>query len=171
MQIQLIAPRFRTQLRRLAIATAIGASAACSGGSDGGSPTAPTPAAPANVGGSYNLTITASSSCSASLPSPTRVLTYIADITQTGSAFNAQLLAHVIWNAVTVSGTVAGQTITFSTFSASEITTGGGVALATTGTANVAADGSITGTLSGTYQTPSGANCSAANHQLQMIKR
>jgi hypothetical protein len=77
----------------------------------------------------------------------------------------------VIFNSATITGTVSGQTITLSTFSFSEITTGGGVALVTTGTANVAADGSITGTLSGTYQTPSGTNCNAANHQIQMVKR
>ena len=49
--------------------------------------------------------------------------------------------------------------------------TAGGVALVATGTANVAADGSITGTLSGAYQTPSAGACSAGNHQIQMVKR
>jgi hypothetical protein len=117
------------------------------------------------------LTITASSTCSANLPSATRVLNYVANISQTGAAVQVTLLAHVIWNTVTVSGTVSGQTITFSNFSFSEITTGGGVALGTTGTANVAADGSITGTLSGTYLTPSGTNCNAVSHQIQMVKR
>jgi hypothetical protein len=50
-------------------------------------------------------------------------------------------------------------------------TTGGGVALATTGTAHVAADGSITGALSGTYHTPSGTSGNAVNHHLQMVRR
>jgi hypothetical protein len=162
-------------MKWLAIAMAIGSLTAC-GDSGGSSPTAPTaaptPAAtPANVGGSYNLTITASSTCSASLPSETRVLSYIANVSQTEAAINVQLLAHVIWTTATVFGIVAGQTITFSTFSFGETTTGGGVALGTTGTANVAADGSITGSLSGAYQTTSGSNCTAANHQLQMVKR
>ena len=99
------------------------------------------------------------------------MLHYVANVSQTGAAFNVQLLANVIWNNAVVTGTVSGQTLTFSTFSFSENDTGGGVALATTGTANVAADGSILGTLSGTYQTPSGSNCNSANHQLHMGKR
>ena len=163
-------------MKRLAIATAIVTVVACGGCSGGSSPTAPTaaptPAPPnANVGGSYNATITASSNCSANLPSATRELNYVANVTQTGAAVQVQLLAHVIWNSVTVTGTVAGQTITFSSFSFSENDTGGGVALVATGTGNVAADGTITGTLSGTYGTPSGANCNAGNHQFVMVKR
>jgi hypothetical protein len=155
--------------RKWLIAMAIGSVMACGGGS---SPTAPTaPTTPANIAGSYNVAIGAASSCSANLPVETRVLNYVANVSQTGAAFNVQLLAHVIWNTATVTGTVSGQTLTFSTFSFSEITTGGGVALSTTGTANVAADGSISGTLNGTYQTPSGSNCNAANHQLHMVKR
>ena len=154
---------------QLAIAMAIGSLVACGGGSDGSSPTAPT--TPANIAGSYDLSIGASSTCSANLPIETRVLHYVANVAQTGAAFNVQLLAHVIWNSAMVTGTVSGQTLTFSTFSFSENDTGGGVALATTGTANVASDGVITGTLSGTYQTPSGSSCNAANHQLHMVKR
>ena len=147
---------------------AIGSVMACGGGS----PAAPTP--PADIAGSYNLTLTASSTCSANLPSETRVRTFIANVTQTGAAFNLDLLAHVIFSSKTVTGQVSGETITFSTFSFHEITTTGqgqGVALAAKGTGNVAADGSITGTLSGTYQMPSGANCNAANHQIQMVRR
>ena len=154
-------------MTRLAIAMAIGSVMACSGGS---TPTAPTPAN-ANIAGSYNATITASSTCSANLPSATRMLNYVANVTQTGAAVNVQLLAHVIWNNVTVSGTVSGQTINFSSFSFSENDTGGGIALVATGTGNVAADGTIAGTLSGTYGTPSGSNCNAGNHQVQMVKR
>jgi hypothetical protein len=151
----------------LAIATAIGSLLACGGSS----PTAPTPAPPANVAGSYNASIAASSSCSANLPVEMRVLNYVANITQTGAVVQVQLLAHVMWNNVTVTGTVSGQRIDFSSFSFSEITTAGGVALVAAGTASVDADGSIFGTLSGTYQTPSGSNCNAGNHQIVMIKR
>jgi hypothetical protein len=154
---------------RLAMAMAIGSAVACGAASDGSSPTAPTP--PANIAGSYDVSIGASSTCSANLPVDTRVLNYAANVSQTGAAFNVQLLAHVIWNSAVVTGTVSGQTLTFSTFSFSENNTGGGVAMATTGTANVASDGLITGTLSGTYQTPSGSSCNAANHQLHMAKR
>ena len=156
------------KMKWLAIATAVGSLMACRGGSAGSSPTAPPPA---DIAGSYNATITASSTCSANLPSEARVLNYVANITQTGPAVQVQLLAHVMWNNVTVTGTVSGQRIDFSSFSFSEITTAGGVALVATGTGNVAGDGSITGTLSGTYQTPSGTNCNATNHQFQMVKR
>ena len=156
-------------MKWLAMATAIGSLVACGGGS---SPTAPTPAVtPANIAGSCDAAIGAASACSANLPPETRVLHYVANITQTGAAVQVQLLAHVIWNTVTVNGTVSGQTINFSSFSFSEISTGGGIALAATGTATVAADGSITGTLSGTYQTPSGANCNAVNHPFHLAKR
>ena len=152
----------------LAISTAIGSLMACGGSG----PTAPTPSAtPANIAGSYNATIGASSTCSANLPVATRVLNYVANIIQTGAAVQVQLLAHVIWNSVTVTGTVSGRTITFSSFSFSENDTGGGVALVATGTGNVAADGTITGTLSGTYGTPSGSTCNAGNHQIAMVKR
>jgi hypothetical protein len=155
-------------MKWLAIVTALACLVAC-GGSSPTAPTAPTP--PANIAGSYNLSIGAASICSANLPVAARVLHYVANVSQTGAAFNVQLLADVVWNNAVVTGTVAGQTLTFSTFSFSENDTGGGVALATTGTANVAADGSILGTLSGTYQTPSGSNCNSANHQLHMGKR
>ena len=155
-------------MKWLAIALAIGSVMACGGG-----PTAPTPAptTPVNIAGSYDLSIGASSICSANLPVDTRVLHYVANVSQTGAAFNVQLLAHVTWNNAVVTGSVSGQTLTFSTFSFSENDTGGGVALATTGTASVSGDGSITGTLSGTYRTPSGSSCNAANHQFHMVKR
>ena len=159
-------------MKRLAIATAIASLVACGRGSDGSGPTAPTPAAtPANIAGSYDATIGASSSCSANLPVETRVLHYVANIAQTGAAVEVQLLAQVIWITVTVIGTVSGQTINFSSFSFSETSTGGGIALVATGTATVAPDGSISGTLSGTYQTPSGANCNAVNHPFHLAKR
>lgn len=159
-------------MKRLAIAMAMGSLVACSGESGGSTPTAPTPLATsnANIEGSYNLTITASATCAASLPSATRVLNYLANISQTGNAVQGQLLAHVIWNNQAVSGIVSGKSITFSNFSFSENDTGGGVALVGTGNASVAADGSISGTLSGPYGTPTGT-CTAANHQVQMVKR
>ena len=163
-------------MKRLAIAVAIRSLMACSEGSGGGNPTAPTPpvtnanisGSDANIGGSYNGTVTASSTCSANLPSETRVLGFTATITQTGTAAQVQLLAG--GSTVTVSGTVSGQTVNFPSFSLSGVGRGAGVALvATGGNATVAADGSIAGTLSGTYQTPAGS-CNAANHQLQMVK-
>lgn len=161
-------------MKWLAIAAVIGSLTACSGGSDSGSPTAPTAAPPAtnaDLTGSYNATITASSNCSANLPAATRVLNYVANVTQHSGIFQVQLQAHVIWNAVNVSGTVTGNGISFTNFSFSEITTADGISLVATGTGSLAANGSIAGTLNGTYATPSGASCNAANHQIQMVKR
>ena len=149
-------------MKRLAIATAIGSLMACGG--CGGS-TAPTP--PANVAGEYNATIIASSTCSATLPAAAWALKYPATVTQGGTAVQVKLTHHQ-GSTVTVSGTVAGQTISFPNFSLGENMTGGVVALAATGKANVGADNSIAGTLSGTYQTASGTNCNAADHQLEL---
>lgn len=160
-------------MKWVAIAAVVGSLAACSGGGDA-SPTAPTAAPPAtnaDLTGSYNATITASSSCAANLPSATRVLTYVANVTQHSGIFQVQFQAHVIWNAVNVSGSVAGNGVSFTTFSFSEITTADGISLVATGTGTLAANGSISGTLNGTYATPSGASCNAANHQIQMVKR
>jgi hypothetical protein len=155
-------------MKRLAIATALGFLTACSGDS---SPTAPS-APPANIAGSYGTTITAASTCSANLPTETRALDFLANITQTGAVVQVQLVAHVPGvPEVTVSGTVSGQTVNFPSFSFTQ-TMGRGAALAASGnaTVGVGANASITGTLSGTYQTASGASCNAANHQLQMVK-
>jgi hypothetical protein len=70
----------------------------------------------------------------------------------------------------TVSGTVSGQTVTFPNFSLNEAM-GRGATLAASGNLNVASGGlSITGTLTGTFQTPSGLSCNAANHQLELVK-
>jgi hypothetical protein len=140
----------------------IGSLTACSGGS----PAAPTP--PANIAGPYDLTVTASSTCSANLPAAAWVLGFAATVTQTGAAAQVQLLAHQGATG-TVSGTVSGQTLNFPSFSLSE-TMGSGAALVASGNANVAANGDIVGSLSGTYQTPSGSSCNAANHQLKMVK-
>ena len=152
-------------MKWLAIATAIGSLVACGGGS---SPTAPT-APPANIAGPYSLTITAASTCSANLPFP--VLAFAATITQTGAAVQVQLVAHAPGApSGTVSGTVSGQTVNFASFSLTE-TMGRGATLAASGNANVATGGlSMTGTLSGAFQTPSGASCNSANHQLQLVK-
>jgi len=152
----------------LAIATTIGSLTACGGGSS--SPTAPT-APPANIAGPYSATLIASSTCSANLPSDTRTLDFLANISQTAAAVQVQLIAHVPGvPEVTFSGTVSGQTVNFPNFSFTALM-GRGAALAASGNANVAASGlSITGTLSGAYQTTSGASCNAANHQLQLVK-
>ena len=149
----------------LAIATVIGSLTACSGG---GSPTAPT-APPANIAGQYSTTITAASSCSANVPFP--VLGFLATITQTGATVQAQLLAHAPGSpSGTVSGTVSGQTVSFSSFPLSEAM-GRGATLVASGNASVATGGlSITGTLSGTFQTPSGLSCNSTSHQLQLVK-
>ena len=150
----------------LAIATAIGSLTACGGGS---SPTAPT-TPPANIAGPYSATITASSTCSANLPFP--VLGFAATITQTGAAVQVQLQAHAPGApSGTVSGTVSGQTVNFPSFSLNEAM-GRGATLAASGNLNVASGGlSITGTISGTFQTPSGSSCIAANHQLELVKQ
>jgi hypothetical protein len=154
-------------LKWLAIAMAIGSLMACSGCSS--SPTAPT-APPANIAGPYAATITAAATCSANLPFP--ILGFSATITQTGAAVQLELLAHAPGApAGTVSGAVSGQTVTFPSFSLSEAM-GRGATLAASGTLNVANGGlSITGTLNGTFQTPSGLSCNAANHQLELIKQ
>ena len=47
---------------------------------------------------------------------------------------------------------------------------GNGAALVAPDNASAGANGTITGTLSGTYQASSGGSCNAANHQLEMIK-
>jgi hypothetical protein len=152
----------------LAITTVIGSLVACAGGS--GSPTGPT-ATPANIAASYSAKVTASSTCSANLPTETQALDFLANITQTGGAIQVQLIAHVPGvPETTFSGTVSGQTVNFPNFSFSQ-NMGRGAALAASGNANVAANGlSITGDLNGTYQTSSGASCNAANHQLQLLK-
>jgi hypothetical protein len=149
-------------MTRLAIAMAIGSLMACGGC---GSSAAPTP--PANVAGEYNATITASASCSANLPDAARVLKYPATVTQTGAAVQVKLVHHQ-GSTVTLTGTVSGQTINFASFALGENMTEGLAALVATGKANVAADSSIAGTLSGTYQTASGTSCNAADHQLQL---
>ena len=150
----------------LAIAMAIGLLTACG---DSG-PTAPT-AAPANIAASYATKITASSTCSANLPTETHALDFLANVTQTGAAVQVQLIAHMPGAPeVTFSGTVTGQTVNFPSLSLPQ-TMGRGAALAASGSANVAANGlSIAGTLNGTYQTSSGASCNAANHQIQLVK-
>ena len=152
-------------IRAAVLATAIGSMIAC-----GSSPVEPPP--PANIAGSYTMTVTASSSCSANLPADARELQAIADITQTAAAFKVTLLGHVVLVSASVSGSVSDKLVSFSTFALNELSTGGGVVLSTTGTANVAADGSITGTLNGTYQAAaSGAICTATNHQIKLVKK
>lgn len=150
----------------LTIATAIASLTGCGGGSS--SPTAPT-APPANIAGQYSATLTASPTCSANLPFP--ILGFLATVTQTGTAVQMQLLAHAPGSpSGSVSGSVSGQTVNFASFPLSEAM-GRGATLAASGNLSVATGGlSITGTLSGTFQTPSGLSCNATSHQLQMAK-
>jgi hypothetical protein len=153
-------------MKRLAIAMAFGSVVACSGGSSG--PTAPT-APPANIAGQFGTTITAASTCSANLPFP--ILGFLATITQTGSSAQVELLAHAPGApSGTVSGTVSGQAVTFASFPLTAAM-GRGASLTASGTGNVTTNGlTITGTLNGTFQTPSGLSCNAANHQFEMVK-
>ena len=148
----------------LAIAAAIGSLTACGGDS---SPTAPTP--PANIAGPYALTITASPTCSANLPFP--LLGFAATIAQTGASIEVQLQAHAPGTpSGTVTGTVSGQTVNFASFPLNEAM-GRGATLAGSANASVATGGlKITGTLNGTFQTPSGLSCNSANHQFELVK-
>jgi hypothetical protein len=165
--------KMKRSILSAAIATAIGSSMAC-----GSSPTNPTPAptpTPANIAGSYELTLVASSTCSENLPPETRLLKYVADITQTGTLNNLMIMTlsaeGVAFGEVIISGAITGQEIKITQFVFSEKTTGGGIAMLATGTAIVAPNGSITGTLSGIYQTPSGASCNSTVHQIGLVKK
>ena len=149
-------------MKRLAIAIAIGSLIGCGGDS----PTEPIP--PANIAGPYNMNIIAASTCSAILPSETRALLFVATVTQTDAAVQVQLVHHRGGTA-TVSGTVSGQTVTFPSMSFGE-TMALGATFVGSGNASVGDNGSITGSLNGTYQTPSGPGCNAGSHQLQMVK-
>ena len=150
-------------MKRLAIAMAIGSLTACSGGD---SPTAPTP--PANIAGPYNVHITASSSCSASLPSEAQALLFVSTVTQAGASVQMELVGHQGGTA-TVSGAVSGPTVSFPSFSLNE-RAGRGATLVASGSARVVNANQLTGTLDGTYQTSSGSSCNAANHQFEMVK-
>ena len=154
-------------MKWLRIQAVIGTLVACAGCS-GDSPTAPT-TPPANIAGPYSLTITAASTCSGNLPFP--ILGFFATITQTGTSVQAQLLAHAPGAPTgTVSGTVSGQTVNFPSFPLTEAM-GRGATLAASGNASVATGGmSITGTLNGTFQTPSGPSCNSTSHQMQLVK-
>lgn len=151
-------------IRSAALAVAfgvLGSLMACGGSS----PAAPAP--PADIAGSYNASVTASSTCSANLPAAARVFNYGAEVSQTGATALVKINPHG-GSTVTVTGTVSGQTITFPSVSFSGNMPGGAVSIvATTGAANVAANGEIAGTLSGTYQA-GGTSCNAGDHQVQM---
>ena len=154
-------------MKRLAIAMAIGSLMGCGGGSDSGSsPTTSTP--PANIAGPYNVHVTASSICSASLPAEARTLLFVTTVNQTGAAVQMELVGHQGGTA-TVSGTVSGQTVSFPTFSLGA-SAGRGATLAASGSVSVGSNGTLAGTLDGTYQTPSGTSCIAANHELRMVR-
>ena len=152
------------KMKWLAIATAIGSLTACGSSS----PTAPT-APPASIPGPYSATLTAASTCSANLPFP--ILGFLATVTQTGAAVQVELQAHAPGTPTgTVAGMVSGQTVSFPSFALTEAM-GRGATLAASGNLNVATGGlSITGTLSGTFHTPSGLSCNATNHQLELVK-
>ena len=160
--------------RAILLATAIGSLMAC-GGSSPTAPTPPTTPTPANIAGNYDLTLVASSTCSQNLPVETRVLKYTAHITQTGTNNDliiVTLSGDVAFGEVVITGKVTGQELKITQFTFSEKTSGGGIALLATGTATIAAaNGSITGTLSGVYQTPSGASCNSTVHQIGLIKK
>lgn len=161
------------KMKRLVLATVIGSFMAC-GGSSPTPPTPPAPPAPANIAGSYDLTLVASSTCSENLPSATRLLKYGANINQTGTLntlFIMTLSGDVEFGSVLIAGGIEGQTLKINQFVFSEKTTGGGIALNATGTATVAANGNITGTLAGVYQTPSGATCNSTVHQIGLVKK
>jgi hypothetical protein len=153
----------------------VGASMACSGGS----PTVPTPTptptpTPANIAGNYDMTLIASSTCSDNLPAATRLLKYTANINQTGSLntlFIMTLSGDVSFGEVLIAGGIDGQTLKINQFTFSEKTTGGGIAILATGTATVGANGTITGTLAGVYQTPLGASCNSTVHQIGLVKK
>jgi hypothetical protein len=151
-------------MKWLAISAVIVSLTACSEGN----PTAPS-APPANIAAQYALSITAASTCAANVPFP--LLGFSATVTQTGTAVQADLLGHAPGGPTgTVSGTVSGQAVNFPSFPLNEAM-GRGAALAASGTANVASGGlSITGTLSGTFQTPTGLSCNSTSHQLQLVK-
>lgn len=155
-------------MKWMTIAAVIGTLTACSGESNPTAPTAP----PANIAGSYDTTITAASTCSANLPTETRALQFLSQVTQSGATVQVTLIAKVPGvPELTFSGTVSGQTVNFPSFSFTQ-TMGRGAGLSASGNATVGsgANPSITGTLNGTYQTASGASCNAANHQLEMVK-
>jgi hypothetical protein len=151
-----------TRMEWLVIAAVVAPTMAC-----GGSPAAPT--APANIAGSYNASITASSTCSANMPSTTRVLNAAAEVSQTGATAQLQFNIHG-GSPVSVTGTVSGQTISLPSLSFNGSASGNAISVvAAASTANVATNGEIAGTLNGTYQA-SGTSCNAADHQLQMRK-
>src|SRR4051794_16033133 len=113
-------------MKRLAIAMALGSLMAC-GGSTPTAPAAPPPPTPANVAGSYDLTLIASPTCSENLPPATRTLKYVASISQTGTLntlFIMTLSGDVVFGDVVIAGGIVGQEIKFGSFSISEKTTG-----------------------------------------------
>ena len=151
-----------TQMNWLVIAAVVASATAC-----GSSPSAPT--TPANIAGSYTASITASSTCSANMPTTTRVLNAAAEVSQTGAAAQLQFNIHG-GSPVTVTGTVSGQKINLPSLSFNGTAAGNTVSVvAAASTANVAANGEIAAPLNGTYQA-SGTSCNAADHQLQMRK-
>jgi hypothetical protein len=158
-----------------AIAMAAAASVAC-GSSSPTTPTTPTTTTPtpANIAGSYDLTLAVSQTCAQNLPPAARMFKYIATITQTGTLNNLIIMTlsgDVAFGEVVISGVVSDKEFKITQFAYSEKTTGGGIALIATGSAAIAADGSMTGTLSGIFQTPAAATCNSTVHGIQLVKR
>jgi hypothetical protein len=147
------------KMKRAIVLAAIGSLMACGGGG----PTAP---APANIAGTYNATITASSICAA-VPSAARVIILGAEVSQTGSAATVLFNPHG-GSSLTVSATVSGQSVSFPSLSINGSIEGNAMSVSAAGSqGSVASNGAITTSLSGTFQ-GSGASCNAADHQLQM---
>ena len=108
------------------------------------------------------------------MPAATRTLTYGANVQQTGTfntLFIMTLSGNVTFGNALITGGIIGQELKFGTFNISESTTGGGIAVIGNATAIVAADGTITGTISGVFQTPSGSTCASSAHQLKLVKK
>jgi hypothetical protein len=65
---------------------------------------------------------------------------------------------------------VSGQAVNFASFPLTEAM-GRGATLVGSATGNVATGGlKITGTVSGTFQTPSGLTCNSTSHQIELVK-
>lgn len=157
---------------------------ACSGSSPG-SPTSPSPSAfapspvatpapatPANIAGSYNLVITASSVCASNLPAAARVVRQVVTIAQSGADFTTSFTGGDGTN--TFVGTLSGPTIrnVYVSISAT-IGTDALIVASASGTGTVASAGTtISGTLSGNFlMVFTGGNCNAFDHQFQFTRR
>lgn len=137
------------------------------------SPTStPKPSTPSNIAGAYNLTISASSTCSGNLPASARILRYAATISQSGSAWQTSLAGADIALA-RLTGTVSGSAVSINSVLISDlsnfflpISVNGSA-----GTGSVGAGGEIVGTLNGQISVLTGGNCNAFDHQFRFTRR